>query len=176
MDDHEETGLSFAGERVTASPEEIDLDVLDITLSFFLRSLSLAVSRDWEARLDDLHVIRGTGKVTALFLIARHPGIRPSVIAQVSQKNRSEMGRILDELEANGLLCRRTNSQDLRARALFLTEEGERIVTMLRERVRESRAFFDDISEEDYTQTLALLRTLYWRIVTKPRPFGKAGA
>lgn len=176
MDHREETVLAFAGERVTASPDEIDLDVLDVTLSFFLRSLSLAVSRDWESRLDELDVIRGTGKVTALFLVASHPGIRPSIIAQVSQKDRSEMGRILDELESSGLIFRRTNSQDSRARALFLTGRGEEVVAILRERIRASRSFFADVSEEDYVQIVTLLRKLYWRVVTEPRPVAEGGA
>jgi DNA-binding MarR family transcriptional regulator len=169
----DDASLGIPGESILALPGEIDLDVLDVTLSFYLRGLSMAVSRDWESRLDGLDPIRGTGKVTALFLIANHPGIRPSVIAQVSLRDRSEIGRVLDGLEANGFITRRTSTQDSRAWALFLTEEGERIVAELRRRVRESREFFGDVSEEDYTQVIALLRKIYWRIVTEPRPIGR---
>lgn len=158
-----------AGERITARQDEIDLDILDDTLSFYLRALGIAVSRDWESRLGGLDAVRGTGRVTALFLIANHPGIRPSVIAEVSMKDRSEMGRVLDGLEANGLICRRMNSTDTRARALFLTEAGEQTVAELRRRVRSSRAFFHDVPDDEYAQVMTLLRKIYWRVLTAHR-------
>lgn len=159
-----------AGERIVARQDEINLDILDDTLSFYLRALGIAVSRDWESRLEGLDAVRGTGRVTALFLIANHPGIRPSVIADVSMKDRSEMGRVLDGLEASGLICRRTNSTDTRARALFLTEDGRRTVDELRRRVRASRAFFHDVPDDDYAQVMDLLRKIYWRVLSEPRP------
>lgn len=48
-----------AGERITARQDEIDLDILDNTLSFYLRALGIAVSRDWESRLGGLDAVRG---------------------------------------------------------------------------------------------------------------------
>ena len=165
-----------SGEAVQVQPEHIDLDVLDSALSFFIRALHVAVTRDWDARVADLAAIRGTGKVTALLLIHNHPGIRPSVIAQLVLKNRSEMGRILDGLEANGLITRRTSSTDSRAWALFLTDAGEQMVQAIRSRVEESRSFFGDLTQEEYDAVIGPLRALYWRIVTRPRAEGGAAA
>lgn len=160
------------GEEILAVPDALDLDVLDVTLSFFIRTLNIAVSRDWESRLDGLEAIRGAGKVTAMLLIDNHPGIRPSVIAQAAMKDRSEMGRVLDGLESSGLITRQTSSVDSRAWALFLTDEGKRVADRIRQRVRESRAFFADLSEEEYDALIRSLRALYWRIVTHPRAPG----
>lgn len=160
------------GEAVVATPESIDLDVLDNTLSFYLRALNMAVSRDWDVRVEDLRPIRGIGKVTALLLVGRHPGIRPSVVAQVLMKDRSEVGRVLDGLETNGLLARRISVTDSRARALFLTPEGEAMADEVRRRVRESRRFFGDLTEAEYVAAITPLRSLYWRLVTKPRAAG----
>ncbi len=160
------------GEDVLATPEAIDLDVLDGTLSFFIRCINAEVSRDWDMRIEDLAAIRGVGKVSALLLIGNHPGIRPSVIAQMAMKDRSEMGRILDGLKANGLITRRTSTIDSRARALFLTEEGERVRQEIRRRVRESRAFLSDMSDVEYNAVIGPLRALYWRLVTSPRAAG----
>ncbi len=154
-------------EVIPALADVIDLDALENTLSFFIRSLNIAVSRDWDERVADLAPIQGVGKVTALLLISRHPGIRPSVIAQIAMKNRSEIGRTLNGLEANGLLTRRVDSTDSRARALFLTEEGERMADEVRKRIRESRGFFEDLSEEEYRAVITPLRALYWRLVAK---------
>ncbi|MFT3974651.1 MAG: MarR family transcriptional regulator [Amaricoccus sp.] len=168
----EDTGQPTAGELVVAAPDRIDLDALADTLSFYIRSLNAAVSRDWDVRIHDLKPIRGVGKVTAMLLVSQHPGIRPSVLAQVAMKDRSEMGRVIDGLEAAGLLARRQSATDSRARALFLTEAGERMAEEVRRRVSESRAFFGDLSEEEYLAVIAPLRSLYWRLVTNPRAAG----
>ena len=157
-------------EDVCARESDIELDVLDETLSFFVRSINIAVSRDWDARVADLPPVRGVGKVTAMLLISRHPGIRPSVIADIAMKDRSEMGRILDGLVADGLIERRPSATDARARALFLTAGGEEMAAKIRGRVRESRDFLGDIDEETYRAVMAPLRALYWRLVENPRP------
>lgn len=157
------------GEMLGVFSEDINLDVLDHTLSYYLRVLNIAVSRDWESRLGELEVVRGTGKVTALMLIERHPGIRPSVIAQITLKDRSEIARILDGFEKNGLIYRRTNLLNSRAWALFLTDAGSRLVEDLRGRITDSRAFFDDVSDEEYEQVISLLRKIYWRVIRNPR-------
>lgn len=149
------------------SVREIDLGVLDRTLSFFIRSINLAVSRDLDQRLAGLDVARGTGKVTTLFLVERHPGIRPSVIAQSIVKDRSAMGRLLDDMEAHGLLRRETAADDGRAQELFLTEKGAALAAQVREIVLQSREFFADVPDEEYDQLITLLRRIYWRIVAK---------
>ncbi|MCB8836798.1 MarR family winged helix-turn-helix transcriptional regulator [Aurantimonas sp. VKM B-3413] len=145
--------------------EDVDLGILDETLSFFIRSLNLAVTRDLDARLEGLDVARGTGKVTALFLIGRHPGIRPSLVAAAAMKDRSAMARVFDDMERHGLIRREADESDGRVQALFLTDKGEKLSDDVREIVRQSRDFFHDISDEEYAQVIDLLRGIYWRIV-----------
>ena len=156
-------------ERNSTSPvtrvEDVDLGVLDGTLSFFIRALNLAVTRDLDARLEGMEVARGTGKITALFLIDRHPGIRPSVIAAAAMKDRSAMARILDDMEKNGLIRREPDPEDGRVQALHLTEKGKTASQEVQAIVRQSRDFFHDISDEEYAHVIDLLRGLYWRIV-----------
>lgn len=146
--------------------QDVDLGVLDGTLSFFVRSINIAVTRDLDSRLEGLDVARGTGKITTLFLVERHPGIRPSVIADVILKDRSAVGRILDNVEAHGLI-RRETAADARAQALFLTPKGEDLAGTVRGIVETSRGFFADIDDADYEAAMAVLRRIYWRIVTK---------
>lgn len=146
---------------------DVDLDVLDGALSFFIRSINIAVTRDLDRRLEGLDVARGTGKITTLFLVGRHPGIRPSVIAEIILKDRSAMGRILDDLQGHGLVRREVAADDSRAQALFLTAKGEELAGSVRGIVTDSRRFFSDVDEEDYRAVLALLRKIYWRIVVK---------
>ncbi|MBO0905013.1 MarR family winged helix-turn-helix transcriptional regulator [Jiella sonneratiae] len=145
--------------------EDVDLGVLDDTLSFFIRSLNLAVTRDLEARLEGLEVAHGTGRITALFLIGRHPGIRPSMIAAAAMKDRSAMARVLGDMEKQGLIRREADVADGRVQALHLTEKGEKLADEVRAIVRQSRDFFHDISDEEYAQVIDLLRGIYWRVV-----------
>ena len=145
--------------------EDVDLGVLDETLSFFIRSINIAVTRDLNDRLDGLDVARGTGKITTLFLVENHPGIRPSVIADVIFKDRSAMGRILDDLIEAGLMRREVAESDQRAQALFLTDKGKALAVTVRGIVRQSRDFFAETDDEDYAEVLRLLRKIYWRVV-----------
>lgn len=162
----------WPGEGLVVSPDTVDLDVLNDTFSFFVRSLGIEVSRDWDARIGDLDEMRGTGKVTALFLISKYPGIHPSTIAQVSAKDRAEIARLLTGLEKAGLIYRKSGRKDSRSWSLFITEDGEGLLSEIRERVKASRQFLADVSEEEYDQVMGLLRKIYWRLVMAPRAPG----
>lgn len=149
--------------------EHVDLDVLENTLSFYVRVLDASVSADLDRRLGGLEVARGKGKITALFLIDGHPGIRPSVLAELTLKDRSAMGRILDGFEAHGLITRRASAQDNRAQELFITDKGAALAARVRRIVVEqSDEFFDRIIPRDEQETLiAILKRAYNRLRTK---------
>lgn len=163
----------WPGEGLIVSPEAVDLDVLDDAFSYFVRSLNMAISRDWEARIADLDEMKGTGKVTALFLIGKYPGIHPSTIAEINMKDRAEVARLLNAMEKSGLIYRKPGRKDSRSWCLFITEKGERVLEELRKRIRTSRHFLDDISDDEYQQTIDLMRKIYWRLVMAPRPAGE---
>lgn len=167
--DQERGGRKRAVTRV----EDVDLGVLDDTLSFYIRALNLGVTRDLDERLAGMDVARGTGKITALFLIGNHPGIRPSVIASAAMKDRSAMARVLDDMERHGLIRREPDPEDGRVQALFLTPKGEALSAEVEVIVRDSREFFHDISPEEYDQVLDLLRNIYRRLVKNEKPRGQ---
>jgi DNA-binding MarR family transcriptional regulator len=170
MSDH--AGDEWPGEGLVVSPDTVDLDILNDTFSYFIRDLNMAVSRDWESRLHDMPELRGTGKVTALLMIKNYPGIHPSTIAKISSRDRSDMARTLNALEKSGLICRKQGRKDSRSWSFFLTEEGERLIEPLRQRIRESREFLSDVQDEEYEQAMALLRRIYWRLVMAHREPG----
>lgn len=160
------------GEDLVVSPETIDLDVLNGAFNYFIRDLNIAVSRDWEARVSDLGDMSGTGKVTALLMINRYPGIRPSAIAQINLRDRAEVARTINSLEKAGLVYRKAGLKDSRSWSLFITEKGKERVEQIRHRIQESREFLSDVSDEEYEQVMTLLRRIYWRLVMTPRPAG----
>ncbi|MCX8997040.1 MarR family transcriptional regulator [Rhizobiaceae bacterium BDR2-2] len=152
---------------------DIGLDVLEDTLSFYIRSINMAISRDLDASLDGLEVARGTGKITTLLLVDRHPGIRPSVIATLIQRDRSAMVRLVDQMEESGLLTREVAPDDNRAQGLFITGRGRALAAEIRPRVvRQSREFFPDITDEEHAVLIRVLGRTYRRIVGLP-PAGK---
>ncbi len=156
--------------RISVGPEDVDLDILNNVPGYFIRGLSIAVGRDWESRLIGLEGVRGADRVTALFLMDRHPGIRPSMIARITLKDRSETARMLDRLEASGLIERRHASPDIRVRGLFLTRHGSQVVTELRQRLGNTGDYLSDFSDAEQTQFLTMLRHLYWRAVQNKPP------
>jgi DNA-binding MarR family transcriptional regulator len=147
------------------SISDIDLDVLEDTLSFYIRTVNLAVSRDLDERLEGCDVAKGTGKITTLLMVDSHPGIRPSVIAQLILKDRSAMGRLVDQMEGHGLLTRETSADDNRAQELYITEKGAKLAVQVRAIVtQQSRDFFDFIPEDDKRLLMDILRRAYRRI------------
>lgn len=172
MNSDNEDRAEWPGEGLTVSPETIDLDVLDNTFSYFVRDLNIAVSRDWESRLKGMEELIGTGKVTAMLVINKYPGIHPSTIAQINMRDRAEAARTLNALEKDGLIYRLPGRQDSRSWSLFLTEKGQALIEPLRQRILESREFLSDVTEEEYEQAMTLLRRIYWRLVMAPRDTG----
>lgn len=172
VDKSEDFDDIWPGEGLFVSPETVDLDVLNETFSFFVRSIGIEVSRDWDARISDIEEMRGTGKVTALFMISKYPGIHPSTIAQVSSKDRAEIARLLTGMEKAGLIYRKAGRKDSRSWSLFITDKGEALLSEIRQRVRASRQFLSDVSDKEYDQVMELLRKIYWRMVMSPRPPG----
>jgi DNA-binding MarR family transcriptional regulator len=157
--------MSDAGQKPT-SIEHVDLDVLEDTLSFYIRTMNIAVSRDLDERLDGLDVARGTGKITTLLLVDSHPGIRPSVIAQIIMKDRSAMGRLIEQLIDHDLLVRQTSASERRAHELFVTTKGAELAAKIRPIVtKQSKDFFSFIAEEEQAQVMDILRRAYRKMI-----------
>jgi DNA-binding MarR family transcriptional regulator len=141
------------------------LDVLEHVLSYYIRTLNIAVSRDLDAKLEGLEVAKGTGKITTLLLVDRHPGIRPSVIAQLILRDRSAMVRLVDHMEEDGLLTRVVDEQDNRAQGLFITAKGKQLAATIRPIVAgQSREFFSDITDEEHRMLISILGRTYRRV------------
>jgi len=156
--------MSHAGKPT--SIDQVDLDVLENTLSFYIRTMNIAVSRDLDERLEGLDVARGTGKITTLLLVDSHPGIRPSVIAQLIMKDRSAMGRIIEQMIDHGLLMRQTSERERRAHELYVTTKGAELAGTIRPIVtKQSKDFFSFIDEDEQAQVMDILRRAYRKMV-----------
>jgi DNA-binding MarR family transcriptional regulator len=140
----------------------LDFDVLGDLLSFHVRSVNLALSRDYEPKLGRVSLARGTGKVSTLLLVDANPGIRPSVVAHFILKDRSAMVKLLDQLTRAGLIEQKVSASERRAHELYLTPKGRALAREVRAiAVDQSEGFFSVLGEDERASLLAILRKLY---------------
>ncbi len=146
----------------TADYSGVDFDILGDLLSFYLRSVNLALSRDYEPKMGRVSLARGTGKVATLLLVDANPGIRPSVVAHFILKDRSAMVKLLDQLTRAGLIEQKVSAAERRARELYLTPKGRALAQRVRAiATSQSDGFFSVLSEDERRGLLAILRKLY---------------
>lgn len=141
---------------------DIDFDIFTDLLSFYVRTVNLLVSRDLDGQMELLQVAGGTGKISTLLLVGSNPGIRPSVLAHFILKDRSAMGRLLDQMQQAGLVEQKISPEERRARELYLTAKGQRVAEQVRAVARrQSAEFFSILSAEEQADLLRLLRKVY---------------
>ncbi|WP_274426888.1 MarR family winged helix-turn-helix transcriptional regulator [Chelativorans sp. YIM 93263] len=148
-----------------------DLDCLEDLLSFYVRSVNYALSADLDARLENLEVARGTGKITALLLIDSHPGIRPSAIAKATLRDRPSVSRIITHLLQHGLIAKQETPSERRAFALYITDAGHDLAQKVRKIVKtQSDDFFSRIPKEDQEELLRITRNLFTKLLEDRAP------
>jgi DNA-binding MarR family transcriptional regulator len=76
----------------------------------------------------------------ALDAIRESPGIDQAGLADAVAKDRATIGAVADRLEQKGLVSRKVNTRDKRARNLSLTEEGATLVAAIRPIVEQLQA------------------------------------
>lgn len=146
----------------TIAYQHIDFDIFSTLLSFYVRSVNLLVSQDLDGQTAALGLAGGTGKIATILLVGANPGIRPSVLAHFIRKDRSAMGKLLEQMERNGLIEQRVSRVERRARELFLTQKGRALVQPTRDVVgRQDDDFFAPLTASERQQLLGLLRKLY---------------
>ncbi len=142
-----------------------DLDCLEDLLSFYMRSANYALSADLDARLGNLEVARGTGKITTLLLIDSHPGIRASAIAEATLRDRPSISRIIAQLLRHRLITRHEIPDERRAFGLHITPSGHDLAEKVRGIVKtQSDDFFADVPKQDRDALLRITRDIYRRI------------
>jgi DNA-binding MarR family transcriptional regulator len=142
-------------------PVSVDLTVLSELLSFHVRMLSLEVNRAYDRAFAETPLAGGTGKLTALMLIATNPGISQGQVGIVLSKDRPAMVRIIDLLEQEGLVTRKRAAQERRRYGLFLTAEGRASITRyMRMALAYDEAFFAVLNVRERRDLARLLRKM----------------
>jgi MarR family transcriptional regulator, transcriptional regulator for hemolysin len=95
---------------------------LDRSFGFLLHDIARLMRKRYEQRARPLGLTRAQWQVLAH--LQRHEGINQSGLAELLEIEPITIGRLLDRMEEAGLVERRADPADRRARRLFLTERA----------------------------------------------------
>jgi MarR family transcriptional regulator, transcriptional regulator for hemolysin len=128
------------------------------TLGFVLHDVARLMRKRFEqrARAENLPLTRSQWQV--LSRLALTEGINQTSLAQLLEIEPITLVRLLDRLEASGLIERRADPQDRRAYVLFLTPAAHPMLTRIRTLSAKVRAdAMDGIAEADREQLINTL-------------------
>ena len=126
------------------------------TIGFLLSDTARLMRRDFERRARPVGLTRAQWQ--ALFNLARNEGCNQATLADLLDVEPITLARVIDRLEASGLVERRLDPGDRRARLLFLGERAHPLLEELRALGAETREVaLAGISEEERHQLARLL-------------------
>jgi DNA-binding MarR family transcriptional regulator len=103
-----------------------------------------------------------------LAFLSRRDGMKQAALADDLDLTRVAIGGLLDRLEAGGFVERRSDAQDGRARRVFLTRAGAKLISTIRKSVeRVELEILSRIPEEDLNQAAATLVKLKETLLEK---------
>ena len=131
---------------------------LDQLLGFLVNDVSRLMRTRFDSRARDLELTRPQWRV--LVFLARSEGINQSGLADLIEVERMTLGRMVDRLEAAGLVERRPDASDRRVHRLYLSKKArpllDKMVVLANELHDEA---LDGLSETD-RETLRSLLTV----------------
>lgn len=144
------------------------MNLLDQTLMQLTATLTHA-SRAYKAMADKVASQYSLSQATALpvLILGRlgADGVRPGVLAEALGLEASSLVRVIDLLIENGLVERREDPQDRRAKILQLTEDGKtRAAQMEAALIPFRRDLFAEFEQADIDACLRVLTGLQSRI------------
>ncbi len=126
------------------------------TLGFLLHDVARLLRKRFEQRARDLGLTRAQWQ--ALAYLTNNEGIPQGRLAELIDVEPITIGRIVDRLEARGLLERRQHPTDRRVWLLFLTEAARPLISVMRDIGDATRSdALLDVSEPERQQLLEVL-------------------
>jgi MarR family transcriptional regulator for hemolysin len=125
------------------------------------------LARLWRREADQALADHGLSEATALPLVVlsrRGKCVRQGVLAEEIGIEGPSLVRLIDLLEAEGLVERREDSTDRRAKILHLTPMGEAKTSEINRVLRRVRAYLlKDVGSDDLATTFEALRSIEQR-------------
>ncbi|HEY2403955.1 MAG TPA: MarR family transcriptional regulator [Steroidobacteraceae bacterium] len=130
---------------------------------FLLKEVSRRYVNRFEVRAAEIPLNLAQAK--ALVRLEKNEGVSQARLAELAEVDPMTMVRILDRMEAEGLLERRPDPADRRARCLYLTAKAKPILNEIWRLSDEIRAeIFAGVSKEERERFMGVLERLYANI------------
>jgi DNA-binding MarR family transcriptional regulator len=130
---------------------------------FLLKEVTRRYVNRFEARTAEIPLNLAQAK--ALVRLEKNEGVSQARLAELAEVDPMTMVRILDRMEAEGLLERRPDPADRRARCLYLTAKAKPILDEIWRLSDEIRAeIFVGVSKEERERFMGVLERLYANI------------
>jgi DNA-binding MarR family transcriptional regulator len=130
---------------------------------FLLKEVSRRYTNRFEVRAAEIPLNLAQAK--ALVRLETNEGVSQARLAELAEVDPMTMVRILDRMEAEGLLERRPDPADRRARCLYLTAKAKPILNEIWRLSEEIRAeIFAGVSKEERERFMGVLERLYANI------------
>jgi MarR family transcriptional regulator, transcriptional regulator for hemolysin len=139
-------------------------------LGFLLKDVSRLYTRRFEERAHGLALTLPQCK--ALAYLSKNEGVSQKRLAELIEIDPMSLVRILDRMEADGWVQRRSAPEDRRARSLMLTEKAKPILDHISRLAAETRAeVLEGLATEERAKLIELLERLHTNLLAlKPLP------
>jgi DNA-binding MarR family transcriptional regulator len=135
------------------------------TIGFLLKDVARLYTRRFEERAQDLSLTLPQCK--ALFYLESNEGVSQKRLAELTELDPMSLVRILDRMEADGWVKRRSDPEDRRARSLCLTPKAKPILEHIAILATETRAeALHGLTEEERTQLTRLLTRVHENLIS----------
>jgi DNA-binding MarR family transcriptional regulator len=136
------------------------------TIGFLLHDTARLMRRDFERRTRALGLTRAQWQT--LFHLHRNEGCNQVTLADLLEVEPISLARVIDRLEAAGLVERRADPSDRRARLLFLGERAHPLLGELKTLGGQTREIaLAGMSEDERTQLLNLVTRMRSNLSTR---------
>jgi len=137
----------------------INLDNLQDLIGYAIRRAQLAVFQSFKEVMGELAVT--TAQFSVLRIVHDNPGLNQTALANALGVETPRMVLILDDLEKRDLVARVASTMDRRSRAIYLTDEGNRMLVLLEERAEaHNRDLIRRLRGDDREVLARMLRNL----------------
>lgn len=129
------------------------------SLGFLIHDVARLLRRSFNRGVQALGLTQTQWR--AIAQLSRNEGINQVTLADILEVQPISLARLLDRMQASGLVERRPDPRDRRAVQLYLTAEAEPILTALRKQAADthSRAL-GGMAEEGHAQLIEALQIL----------------
>src|ERR1700761_1170542 len=130
---------------------------------FLLKEVSRRYVNRFEVRAAEMPL--NLSQCKALVRLEKNEGVSQARLAELAEVDPMTMVRILDRMEADGVLERRPDPPDRRARCLYLTPKAKPVLDQIWQLSDEIRAeMFTGIAKTDRDVFMGVLERMYDKI------------